>query len=35
LYLAGKGMQTAAIHQDLFTTLGVDAMPYPTLTRIP
>jgi hypothetical protein len=32
LYLARKGMNTTRIHQDLFTTLALDALLYPTVT---
>jgi hypothetical protein len=34
LNLARKGMITAAMHQDLFTTLGLDPVPCPTVTHI-
>jgi hypothetical protein len=34
LCLAGKEMNGIAIHQDLFDKLSLDAVPYPTVTRI-
>jgi hypothetical protein len=34
LYLAGKRMNSTPKYQDLFTTLGVDAVPYPTVTHV-
>jgi hypothetical protein len=34
LCLATKKMNGITIHQDLFTTVGLDAMSCPTVTRI-
>jgi hypothetical protein len=33
LYLARKGLSPLAIHDDLVTTLGVDAVSYSSVTR--